>query len=247
MTTVPPLTEWFPPAIVWQGLRRGEMYSRSRDAVWGYVTGLRLHYFFWLGFRGFIGAVIWLFLPIMMIIGTTQLSLANPQASHGLGALLGVFGSILLATVMLYLPFLQAQFAAEGRFRAIFAWGEVRRLFRRAPVAFWFALLNTLLLALPLYLLKIEFIPREVLWLPSLVFVIFIFPARMITGWALGRARHHEHPRHFLFRWMSRLAAVPVVETYVFIVYFTQYVSWYGAWSLFEQHAVLTPVPFLGL
>ena len=34
---------------------------------------------------------------------------------------------------------------------------------------------------------------------------------------------------------------------YVFIVYFTQYTSWHGVWSLYEQHSFLVPVPFLGM
>ena len=40
---------------------------------------------------------------------------------------------------------------------------------------------------------------------------------------------------------------LPVVAFYVLIVYFTQYVSWYGGLSLYEQHAFLLPVPFLGM
>ena len=40
----------------------------------------------------------------------------------------------------------------------------------------------TLTLAIPLYLLKAELIPREVAWLPSLVFVTFMFPARLAVG-----------------------------------------------------------------
>ena len=144
------------------------------------------------------------------------------------------------------LPFLQAHYAAERRFGAMFEWSRVRHLFRAAPIAFWFALLNTLLLAVPLYLLKIEFIPREVMWLPSLVFVVFTYPARLISGWALGRARRHAQPRFFLFRWTARAAAIPVVAIYALVVYLTQYTSWEGSWSLFSQHAFLTPVPFLG-
>lgn len=247
LTTVPSLNEWFPPAIIWTAIRRGRVYAQARDAVWEFVAGLRLPYYFWLGLRGFVGAVIWLFAPILMIICTTKLSLANPQAAQGLGAILGLVGSFLLAAVILYLPFVQAHFAAERRFGAMFEVKAVRQLFRQAPIAFWFSLLVTLLFALPLYLLKVAVIPREVVWLPSLVFVAFILPARFITGWAVGRARHHSDPRHFLFRWASRLAGVPIAATYVFIVYFTQYTSWYGSWSLFEQHAFLVPVPFLSL
>ena len=106
--------------------------------MWDYITGMRLPYLFWLGLRGFVGATIWLFVPVMMIVGTTHLSLEDPQAARGLGALSGLCGSLLLAGVMLYLPFLQAHLAAERKFAAIFAWREIRRLFRRAPLAFWF-------------------------------------------------------------------------------------------------------------
>jgi len=247
VTAVPRLEEWFPPAILWAALRKGRIVAESRDAVWYFIVNLQVPHYFWLGLRGFAGAVIWLFVPILMVISSTKVAQGDHQAAAGVGGLLGFVGSLLLAAVILYLPFLQANFAAENRFRAMFQWAIVRAQFRRAPIAFWLALLITLLFAVPLYLLKVAVIPREVVWLPSLVFVAFIFPARMVTGWAVGRARHHARPRFFLFRWMARLVAIPVVLIYVVIVYFTQYTSWYGSWSLLEQHAFLTPVPFLGL
>ena len=128
----------------------------------------------------------------------------------------------------------------------MFELGTARRLFRRAPIAFWLALVVTLLLTLPLYLLKIELTPRDVQWLPSVVFVMLILPARLLTGWALGRARHHERNRFFLSVWLARLGMLPVVLVYALLVYYTQYLSWYGVWSLYEQHAFLVPAPFLG-
>jgi len=247
LTTVPPLTSWFPPAIFWANLRGGGLYATARDAVWDYAVNLRAHYFFWLGLRGFAGALTWLFVPVMMIVATTNLQLENQQAAQGLGGLAGFLGSALLAIVILYLPFMQAHFAAENRFVAMFELGTVRRMFQRAPIAFWFALLITLGFSLPLYLLKIEYVPRETVWLPSLVFVVFILPARMITGWALARAQKREQPRWFLFRWVARLGTLPLVAFYAFVAFFTQFLSWYGSYSLFEQHAFLLPVPFLGL
>ncbi len=102
----------------------------------------------------------------------------------------------------------------------------------------------TLLFALPLYLLKIEMVPREAAWLPSLVFIAFIFPARLLTGWAMGRAVHRPAPRHWFFRWSGRLVFWPSASFYVMVVFFTQYTSWNGVWSLYEQHALLVPVPF---
>ena len=122
----------------------------------------------------------------------------------------------------------------------------LRRCFARAPVAFFVALVFTLVLAVPLYLLKIEIVPREAAWLPSLLFVVSIFPARFLTGWALARASRRHAPRLWLVRWASRLAMLPLAAIYVVVVYFTQYLSWYGVWSLYEQHAFGVPAPFLG-
>ena len=124
----------------------------------------------------------------------------------------------------------------------MFDWTAVRTQFRRAPIAYWFALAITLLFALPLYLLKIEPPPRELWWTLTIFFILFIYPARLLTGWAVGRAIHREQPRHFLFRWLSRFAAIPVVLFYIFILFFTQYTSFLGPASLLEQHAFLVPV-----
>lgn len=247
LTTVPALSEWFPPAILLAKVRQGGMYASARDTVWEFVVNMHLHYYFWLGLRGFVGAVAWLFVPVMLILATTQVAANNQEFAQGLGILCGFLGAALLMIVVLYLPFMQAHFAAQNRFVAMFELGTVRRLFRQAPIAFWFALLITVAFAVPLYLLKIEYPPREILWLPSLLFVIFILPARIITGWALGRAMQRKKPRFFLTRWLARLGTLPVVVIYVFFAYFSQFTSWYGPLSLFEQHAFLPPVPFIGL
>jgi hypothetical protein len=137
--------------------------------------------------------------------------------------------------------------AATNRFRAIFELRVVRRDFARAPWAFAIAFLFTIVFALPLYLLKIEVVPREAAWLPSLVFIVFIFPVRLLTGWALGRAKRRTTPRHWFFRWTARLPLLPIAAFYVLIVFFTQYTSWNGVFSLYEQHAFLLPIPFFGM
>jgi hypothetical protein len=95
--------------------------------------------------------------------------------------------------------------------------------------------------------LKIELPPREIAWLPSLVFVLFMFPARLATGWAVSRAQRRQSPRHGFFRWGSRLGLVPVALVYAVFVYLTQYLSWNGTWSLLEQHAFLVPAPLMSL
>ncbi len=220
-------------------LLRGGYYAEARDAVWDTAVSLRLPYYFWLGLRGFVGALAWLALPVTMLaVGRV----GTPGA-----ALVGFLGALVLAVVLLYLPFLQMRLAATNRLSAVFDLAAVRADFRRAPWAFAFAFVVTLLFALPLYLLKIEMIPREAAWLPSLVFVAFIFPARLLTGWAVARALRRPTPRHWFFRWTARLPLLPAALFYVLIVFFTQYTSWNGVWGLYEQHPFLVPVPFLGL
>ena len=223
------------PFWIVRRLRQGGAYSEARDAVWAFVASLRLPYFFRLGLFGFLGTMAWLALPVSLLAaGRSVPVLALP-------------GLLLLGLVALPLPYLQARFAAENRFGAIFELRAVRERYKRAPWAFAFALVLTLIAAVPLYLLKIEMIPRETVWLPSLVFLGFMFPARVLTGWAYGRSLRREPARHWFFRWSGRLAMLPVVGFYLLIVFFSQFTAWRGVWSLYEQHAFLLPVPFLGM
>ena len=83
--------------------------------------------------------------------------------------------------------------------------------------------------------------------MPALVFVSFIYPARLLTGWSVSCARHRPNPSHWFFRWTGRVPQPFVVLFYVMIVFFTQFTSWNGVWSLYEQHAFLLPVPFFGM
>jgi hypothetical protein len=216
-------------------LRQGGYYAEARDAVWDFAVALRLPYYFWLGLRGFVGTMVWLVIPI------TLLALGRKAPALGFAGALG------LGVVVLYLPFIQMRFAVANRMRALFQPGAVREGFRRAPWAYAGALIVTLAFAVPLYLLKIEIVPREAAWLPSLFFIAFIFPARLLTGWAYGRSQRHATRRHWLWRVTGRLWMVPVAAAYVVIVYFSQYAAWEGIWSLYEQHAFLLPVPFVGL
>jgi hypothetical protein len=236
----PPLSSWFPPAILWAAFRRFRMFSEARDAVWNFVMSLRLPYYFWLGLRGFAGAAAWLFAPCLLLVATTQF----PDQQGGLAFLCYAAGSIGLAWVILYVPFLQTHFAAEGRFVAMFELGRVRRAFHRAPIAFWFALFITLLFALPLYLFKIELTNREIVGVLSFFFIVSMLPARILTGWAVARGRKRQRPRAWPLHFFMRAAMLPVVGFYVFIVFFTMYITWYGAPSLFEQHPFLLPAPF---
>ena len=129
----------------------------------------------------------------------------------------------------------------------MFEWREIRARFRRAPLAFWIALVVTLLFAIPLYLLKIELTPKVLAWAPSVLFVILIFPARLLTGWATHRSLRRVDDRHWAVRWLGRLAIVPIALAYGLAVYLNPFLSWNGAYSLLEQHAFLVPAPLMAL
>src|SRR6185312_15722723 len=206
-----------------------------RDQLWAFLGSTRLPHYFRLGLVGFLGTLAWLVLPATLI------------ALSGRVPLLGVIGVLMLGVIVPFLPFLQVRYAVEGRASALFAPRAIRDRFRRAPWAFAFALFVMLVAAIPLYLLKIEMIPREAAWLPSLVFVAFLAPARLLVGWAYARSGRRDLPRHWFFRYLGRLAIVVAALFYVLVVFFTQYTSWGGLWSLYEQHAFLLPVPFLNM
>ena len=221
------------PFWLWRRLKRGRLYAEARDGFWEFVGKFRPLYYFRLGLVGFLGTVAWLAIPTAMIAATTRFPV------------LGLIGMILLACVAPLVPFLQTGYAVEGKASALFGRRGARERFRHAPWAFAFALFVLLAASIPLYLLKIEMVPREAAWLPGLVFVAFLAPARVLVGWAYARSLRRERRSHWFFRLFGRLAIVLVAAVYVLVVFLSQYTSWGGVWSLFEQHAFLMPAPFL--
>ena len=220
---------------------RGGFYQRTRDAATDFVLALRLPHLGWLGLKGFAVGLVWLALPATFLAVGRQPFQAAP--------LFAAIGMLQLGLAVMYLPFLQGRLGMTGKFRDGFDLVAVRTDFRHAPWAFLFAFTATLVFALPLYLFKIEVIPREAAWLPGLVFVAFLAPARLLTGYALGRARRRRErlgrPRHFVFRWSVRLLFPPVAAIYVVWLTLMPYTSWNGVASYYEQHAFLLPIPII--
>ena len=184
------------PVWLYRKLRRAGSTPSLATGSGTFAAALRLPHYFRLGLIGFLGTLAWI-IPPALLIG------ASPRFP-----LLGVLGALMLAVVVSFLPFLQVRYAVEGRASAFFSPRAVRDRFRRAPWAFAFSLLVLLLASVPLYLLKIEMIPREAAWLPSLVFVAFLAPARLLVGWAYARSGRRDLPRHWAFRALGRLAII---------------------------------------
>lgn len=232
-----PLKDWFVPTIIWRRIREGNLYAFARDAVWDFTASLNLPYYFGLGLKGFVGTLLWLLIP-------TTLLVISSYTEDGAAIVSGVLGTLLAIPTFAMLPFMQTHFAKDGKLRRF---KEVRTVFKnfgRAPIAHLVALLITLVLALPLFLLKIEQIPTELLWTLSLVFVVFSWPARLIVGWAYRRGARKEKPSRWWVRYPLAGLMLPISLAFVLIISLTRYISWYGALSLFENHVFLLPAPF---
>ena len=178
---------------------------------------MQLPYLYGLGFRIAIGTLAWLVIPVtLMFFGREFIPAA-------------FLGGLLSAVVLSWLPWLQTQSAVDGgRVRRLFALSEVRRRFRQAPWAATAALIFTLATALPLYLLKIEMIPREAAWLPGIVFVLLAFPARLMLGRTFAYAELRTSPRRAWIVWPAKLVVAAAAIVYVVGTYLSQATSWNG-------------------
>ena len=241
---------WPQPLRMFRQAWRPSTYRHLPDSLWDFTRSLEPGRYFWLGLRGAAGTLIWL-IPAMVIIA------ANRNGETGLAGLVGALALIALGIVLLYLPMLQAHFASQNRLIELFNVRRIRRLYCYAPWAWLLAMIVSLVLTpIPLYLLKIEATPREVVWLPTLLFVAFILPARVATGLALRRANRIARDYgdgavrpsgHFRVgsRWLVRLLMPAVIATYLLFVTLSQYTSWDGLQTWVQQHAVLMPIPFV--
>lgn len=232
-----PIGDWFLPAIVWKRIRQGNLYVELRDRMWNFVNSLRPGYYFSLGAKGFFGSLMWLFLPTSLLVISSFVEGAAAGVTF-------IFGLLFAIPIFAGLPFIQAHFARDGKFRNFFEPWRVYKNFGRAPIAHVIALLLMLILALPLFLLKIESIPSELLWTLSLVFVVFSWPAKVAVGLAYRRANRKENKSWWFIRYPMVLATFPISFAFVMIFVGTRYVSWHGALSLFENHVFLLPAPF---
>ena len=213
-----------------------EYWNQASVAVHDFVIGLRLKHHFLLGLKGWIGAMIWLAVPTLLFAATTK--------TEGGPLIITLFGGLLLMVVLTWVPFLQAHYAAENRFGAMFELKKVRQLYKNAPFSWLITMLVTLTLALPMYLFKIALPPSDAMWLVTIVFIVSIYPVKVITGWAYHRALTQERRAHWSLRWLTRFGLVPLLLIFVLLLFFTQFIGEHGKGVLFEHHAFLLPVPF---
>ncbi len=231
---------WPAPVRFMKEILQPSTWTKAEDGLWQYTVGLQIPRLTWLGLRGAIVGLVWLALPATMMIVGIQ---ANQQPGR---VLIGVVGAFLMMIVLLYVPFLQIHMARENRFRAGWDIRSIRAQFQRAPWAFFIALFVTFGMSLPLFLFRIESLPKELLWLPCLFFVLLTFPARALTGWALYRGGREIPKRWWISRWSAWTLELAIAPIYLLFLYLASIASWDGRLIFFIQHAFLVPVPFAG-
>ncbi|MFM7075466.1 MAG: hypothetical protein ACKO3G_05285 [Planctomycetaceae bacterium] len=218
-------------------LRDGSAWGRAAAALEAVATAIAPGRLAWLGARGFVGALAWLVLPTILF------SALRDTTKPG-GALVTLVGAALLAVVLSWAPFLQARFAAEGRFAAFREVAAVREMWRRAPVVMLLAIVVLYGLSLPLYLFKIFAAPRDVVLFLTPIFVVTIYPARLAVGWATHFAATRPRRRPLLVRIPVALLFLAGMAAYLFLLFFTPAIDAFGRRTLFDHHALLLPTPF---
>ncbi|MBT5020366.1 MAG: DUF4013 domain-containing protein, partial [Planctomicrobium sp.] len=191
-------------------LRAGNYLSTADQQIQEFVQRLEIRKHYWLGLRGFAVAFIWLLLP------TALYTIAEDP--EGLQILLTIIGGFLLTVTLSWVPFLQARFAAEDRFAAGFQLREIRSLYSYAPIVWSLAVVGLYLMSLPLYLFKAFLLPQDAMWPITFIFVLSIYPTRLITGWAYQRAvqkRAADRRSHWIVRWLMGGTLIPVLGIYV--------------------------------
>lgn len=222
-------------------LRQGEFFSGIATSMKGLYHEFSIPAQFRLGLIGLLGALAWILIPTAM--------LGTPEASRGLPMVVTVVGGAILAIVLTWLPILQTEFATTGQWRSLLALSKARRLFRQTPAVWTVSYLFIYALSLPLFLFKVVSPPRDAMWLLTIVFIISLYPMKLILGMAYFRAARlmndeENHQPFFLWRWVWSLASVLLLAFYVFIFFFTQFISEDGTQALFENPVFSLPSPF---
>ena len=185
-----------------------------------------------------VGAVIWLFIPTAMLALSTR-----PHQNPIVPALISIAGGMLLIPIASWLPLLQAHQAVTGRFRDIFDVRTVRAIVRRVPIHWAIATILLYAAAIPLYLTKVRLLADDAVWLLTPLFIVLIYPTRLMFGWVYARGQRRTDPAGRLVRWPVNTLMLPALAAYAVILFITPLISEAGRAAIFENHAFLLPIP----
>lgn len=211
-------------------------WARSSSAIREFFSAMQLGQQWRTGFRALLGTGLWLLIP------TAMFAALNDRQKPG-QVLLTLMGGVLLMIVLSWLPLLQCRLAVERHWRSMFQLQAARRLFARTPMCWTLAMVIGYALSLPLYLFKTFAPPGDLLWMFSLIFIVTIYPARILLGLAYSRSMRLEKPAFFLWRWLWSLLLLAALSVYVFLLFFAPAIGVNGRQVLFEHPLLMLPVP----
>ncbi len=213
----------------------GDYLDIANSGIRDFISRLRLKHHFLLGVKGWAGTL------LILLIPTALLAAGDPD--NPATYLLSLIAAPFMMLALSWAPFLQAHFAVTGEWRAFSQVGTIRQYFKRAPIAWLCAIVLTYVLSFPLFLAKVYLLPQDARWFVTTIFIVSIYPAKVVTGWALHRAATRSTKPWFGWRWITRALLLPLLALYVFLLFFTPTISEHGKLVLFEHHALLLPVP----
>lgn len=220
-------------------LKEGTFFSSIDFWVEKLLAVFRPWYHFRIAVKAAVGALCWLVIPTLLLGAASTVPAQNP----GPRILLSLIGGILMVPVAAWLPLLQCHQATTGRFRAIFEVRKIRDMIDAVPVRWAVATVLMYGLAVPLYLSKIVLPPADAYWLFTPLFILVIYPTRILMGWVYGTAIRQGCPSRKLIRWPVKLAMIPLLLAYSGILFALPLISEAGPRAMFENHAFLLPVP----
>ncbi len=221
------------------GLRSGEYVSAVNVWTDRLLSVFRPWHHFTVAINGGLGALCWLVLPTLLLGAAST----SPHQNPGPTAILSLLGGVLLIPVAAWLPLLQCHQAATGRFKAIFEVRFVREIICRVPIRWAIATILLYGLAVPLYLSKVVLPPADAYWLFTPLFILIIYPTRLLMGWVYGQGIRKEQRATRLVRWPAKVFMIPLLGLYSLILFALPLISEAGPRAMYENHAFLLPVP----
>lgn len=236
-------TAFFRPIRNFRSLRRefknGLLATKFESASDYCLQILRPWHHFKIAFYAAAGALCWLAIPVALLAATP----ATPRVDPGAPGAMSIIGGLLFIPVAAWLPLLQCHQVVENRFMAIFDVRVIRKIINQVPVRWAIATILLYGLAIPLYLSKVVLPPADAYWMFTPLFIIVIYPTRLLMGWVYGTGQHKSKPAKRIVRWPTKLAMLPLLAAYAFLIFLLPFISEEGPRVMLENHAILLPVP----
>lgn len=165
-----------------QQIRRGKFLGEAWMAFGEFAEALQIVHHFWLGVRCLLGTAVWIVFPTILF-AAFQLTVTSPfvyrratsiaidfqkqwvqelaHPSQPIPMTLTLLGWSALTAILIWLPFLQAEFAATSRFKSLFDVRSIVEDFRRAPWRHSLAVGVTYMFTAPYFFLQFSqvFVP----------------------------------------------------------------------------------------